>query len=150
MKKLIFIFVLISNFVFSQKITNEKQNTMELGAFSVSLKVKDIKKSLEFYEKLGFTYKAGNIDQNWIVLKNGNTVIGLFQGFIDGNTLTFNPGWDQKAQNLEEFTDVRKIQKDLKQKGIKLDREADEKTSGPEYIVLKDPDGNSILIDQHR
>lgn len=141
---------MISNFVFSQKITNEKQKTMDLGAFSVSLKVKDIKKSVEFYEKLGFTYKGGNIDQNWIVLKNGTTVIGLFQGFIDGNTLTFNPGWDQKAENLPEFTDVREIQKKLKEKGIKLDREADEKTQGPEFIVLKDPDGNPILIDQHR
>lgn len=150
MKKLIIIFVLISNFVFSQKITDKKQNTMELGAFSVSIKVKDIKKSVEFYEKLGFTYKGGNIDQNWIVLKNGNTVIGLFQGFIDGNTLTFNPGWDQKAENLPEFTDVREIQKKLKEKGVKLDREADEKTQGPEFIVLKDPDGNPILIDQHR
>lgn len=150
MKNLIIIFVLISSLVFSQKNSNQKENTMELGAFSVSLKVKDIKKSVEFYEKLGFTYKAGNIDQNWIVLKNGNTVIGLFQGFIDENTLTFNPGWDQKAQNLPEFTDVREIQKKLKEKDVKLDREADEKTTGPEYIVLKDPDGNSILIDQHR
>ncbi|MGB4447064.1 MAG: VOC family protein [Cloacibacterium sp.] len=123
---------------------------MELGAFSISLKVKDIKKSVEFYEKLGFTYKGGNIDQNWIVLKNGNTVIGLFQGFIEENTLTFNPGWDQQAQNLPEFTDVREIQKKLKAKDVKLDREADEKTSGPEYIILKDPDGNPILIDQHR
>ncbi|WP_213190663.1 VOC family protein [Cloacibacterium caeni] len=123
---------------------------MELGAFSISLKVKDIKKSVEFYEKLGFTYKAGNIDQNWIVLKNGNTVIGLFQGFIEENTLTFNPGWDQQAQNLPEFNDVREIQKKLKAKDVKLDREADEKTSGPEYIILKDPDGNPILIDQHR
>ncbi len=123
---------------------------MELGAFSISLKVKDIKKSVEFYEKLGFTYKGGNIDQNWIVLKNGNTVIGLFQGFIEENTLTFNPGWDQQAQNLPEFNDVREIQKKLKAKDVKLDREADEKTSGPEYIILKDPDGNPILIDQHR
>ena len=123
---------------------------MELGAFSISLKVKDIKKSVEFYEKLGFTYKAGNIDQNWIVLKNGNTVIGLFQGFIEENTLTFNPGWDQQAQNLPEFTDVREIQKKLREKGVKVDREANETTKGPEYIVLSDPDGNSILIDQHR
>ena len=150
MKNLIIIFVLFSSLVFSQKNSNQKENTMELGAFSVSLKVKDIKKSVEFSEKLGFTYKAGNIDQKWIVLKNGNTVIGLFQGFIDGNTLTFNPGWDKKAQNLPEFTDVREIQKKLKEKDVKLDREADEKTTGPEYIVLKDPDGNSILIDQHR
>ena len=150
MKKLLIFFVLISNLVFSQDKDSKKQHTMELGAFSVSLKVKDIKKSVEFYEKLGFTYKAGNIDQNWIVLKNGSTVIGLFQGFIEENTLTFNPGWDQQAQNLHEFTDVREIQKKLKAKDVKLDREADEKTTGPEYIILKDPDGNPILIDQHR
>ena len=123
---------------------------MELGAFSISLKVKDIKKSVEFYEKLGFTYKGGNIDQNWIVLKNGSTVIGLFQGFIEENTLTFNPGWDQSASEVNPFTDVREIQKKLKEKGMKIDREANETTKGPEYIVLTDPDGNSILIDQHR
>lgn len=123
---------------------------MELGAFSISLKVKDIKKSVEFYEKLGFTYKAGNIDQNWIVLKNGSTVIGLFQGYIEENTLTFNPGWDQSASEVNPFTDVREIQKKLKEKGVKVDREANETTKGPEYIVLTDPDGNSILIDQHR
>ena len=113
-------------------------------------KVKDIKKSVEFYEKLGFTYKGGNIDQNWIVLKNGNTVIGLFQGYIEENTLTFNPGWDQSASEVNPFTDVREIQKKLKEKGVKVDREANETTKGPEYIVLTDPDGNSILIDQHR
>ena len=123
---------------------------MELGAFSISLKVKDIKKSVEFYEKLGFTYKGGNIDQNWIVLKNGSTVIGLFQGYIEENTLTFNPGWDQSASEVNPFTDVREIQKKLKEKGVKVDREANENTKGPEYIVLTDPDGNSILIDQHR
>ena len=150
MKKLLILFVLISNLVFSQDKDSKKQNTMELGAFSISLKVKDIKKSVEFYEKLGFTYKGGNIDQNWIVLKNGNTVIGLFQGFIEENTLTFNPGWDQSASEVNPFTDVREIQKKLKEKGVKVDREANESTKGPEYIVLTDPDGNSILIDQHR
>lgn len=123
---------------------------MELGAFSVSLKVKDLKKSIEFYEKLGFTYKGGNADQNWIVLKNGNAVIGLFQGYIEENTLTFNPGWDQSAKEVNPFTDVREIQKNLKNEGVALDREADENTTGPEYIMLKDPDGNPILIDQHR
>lgn len=150
MKKILFSFLLLSQLVFAQENNTSNQKNMELGAFSISLKVKDIKKSVEFYEKLGFTYKGGNIDQNWIVLKNGNTVIGLFQGFIEENTLTFNPGWDQQAQNLPEFTDVREIQKKLKAKDVKLDREADEKTSGPEYIILKDPDGNPILIDQHR
>ena len=150
MKKLLIFFVLISNLVFSQDKDSKKQNTMELGAFSLSLKVKDIKKSVEFYEKLGFTYKGGNIDQNWIVLKNGSTVIGLFQGYLEENTLTFNPGWDQSASEVNPFTDVREIQKKLKAKDVKLDREADEKTTGPEYIILKDPDGNPILIDQHR
>lgn len=150
MKKILFSFLLLSQLAFAQENNISNQKNMELGAFSISLKVKDIKKSVEFYEKLGFTYKGGNIDQNWIVLKNGNTVIGLFQGFIEENTLTFNPGWDQQAQNLPEFTDVREIQKKLKEKGVKVDREANETTKGPEYIILTDPDGNSILIDQHR
>lgn len=150
MKKILFSFLLLSQLIFAQENNISNQKNMELGAFSISLKVKDIKKSVEFYEKLGFTYKAGNIDQNWIVLKNGSTVIGLFQGYIEENTLTFNPGWDQQAQNLPEFTDVREIQKKLKEKGVKVDREANETTKGPEYIVLTDPDGNSILIDQHR
>ena len=150
MKKILFSFLLISQLAFAQENNTSNQKNMELGAFSISLKVKDIKKSVEFYEKLGFTYKAGNIDQNWIVLKNGNTVIGLFQGFIEENTLTFNPGWDQSASEVNPFTDVREIQKKLKEKGVKVDREANETTKGPEYIVLTDPDGNSILIDQHR
>ena len=150
MKKILFSFLLLSQLAFAQEKNISNQKNMELGAFSISLKVKDIKKSVEFYEKLGFTYKAGNIDQNWIVLKNGNTVIGLFQGFIEENTLTFNPGWDQSASEVNPFTDVREIQKKLKEKGMKVDREANETTKGPEYIVLTDPDGNSILIDQHR
>ena len=150
MKKILFSFLLLSQLAFAQENNTSNQKNMELGAFSISLKVKDIKKSVEFYEKLGFTYKAGNIDQNWIVLKNGSSVIGLFQGFIEENTLTFNPGWDQSASEVNPFTDVREIQKKLKEKGVKVDREANETTKGPEYIVLTDPDGNSILIDQHR
>lgn len=150
MKIILFSFLLLSQLAFAQENNISNQKNMELGAFSISLKVKDIKKSVEFYEKLGFTYKGGNIDQNWIVLKNGNTVIGLFQGFIEENTLTFNPGWDQSASEVNPFTDVREIQKKLKEKGVKVDREANETTKGPEYIVLTDPDGNSILIDQHR
>ena len=150
MKKILFSFLLLSQLAFAQEKNISNQKNMELGAFSISLKVKDIKKSVEFYEKLGFTYKAGNIDQNWIVLKNGSSVIGLFQGFIEENTLTFNPGWDQSASEVNPFTDVREIQKKLKEKGMKVDREANETTKGPEYIVLTDPDGNSILIDQHR
>ena len=123
---------------------------MKLGAFSISLAVKDIHKSKEFYEKLGFVYKGGNIDQNWIVLKNETAVIGLFQGMFEDNIITFNPGWDGNAQNLEEFDDVRSIQTNLKSSGISLTREAGETTTGPEYITLTDPDGNNILIDQHR
>lgn len=123
---------------------------MKLGAFSISLSVKDIHKSKEFYEKLGFTYKAGNLDENWIVLKNENAVIGLFQGMFQDNIITFNPGWDGDAQNLEDFDDVRSIQKRLKTDGITLTKEADESTTGPEHITLTDPDGNNILIDQHR
>ncbi|WP_447950709.1 VOC family protein [Chryseobacterium koreense] len=150
MNRIVVVLLMFSAFSYAQNSETPKSNHLELGAFSMSLKVKDIKKSVEFYQKLGFTYKNGNIDQKWMVLKNGNTVIGLFEGFIEGNTLTFNPGWDQNAKNLEQFTDVREIQKNLKSENVKLDREADEKTKGPEYLLLKDPDGNSILIDQHR
>jgi catechol 2,3-dioxygenase-like lactoylglutathione lyase family enzyme len=123
---------------------------MKLGAFSISLNVKDIHKSKAFYEKLGFTHKGGDIEQNWIILKNGDAVIGLFQNMFEGNILTFNPGWDGNAENLDAFDDVRIIQKNLKEKGVALTKEADETTEGPEYITLIDPDGNSILIDQHR
>ena len=123
---------------------------MKLGAFSISLAVKDIHKSKEFYENLGFTYKGGNIDKNWIVLKNENAVIGLFQGMFEDNIITFNPGWDGNAQSIENFDDVRNIQAHLKKAGISLTREANEATTGPEYITLTDPDGNNILIDQHR
>jgi lactoylglutathione lyase len=123
---------------------------MEIGAFSVSLNVKDIHRSKEFYENLGFKALGGDINQNWLILKNEHTVIGLFQGMFEKNILTFNPGWDNNAENLEEFTDVRELQKELKEKGIKLIQEADESTEGPAYITMEDPDGNSILIDQHR
>ncbi len=123
---------------------------MKLGAFSISLAVKDIHKSKDFYEKLGFTYKGGNIEQNWIVLKNENAVIGLFQGMFEENIITFNPGWDGNAQNLEEFDDVRLIQEHLQNAKIKLTSEADSQSEGPAYITLTDPDGNNILIDQHR
>jgi predicted enzyme related to lactoylglutathione lyase len=132
------------------KTNLEKEKNMELGAFSISLAVKDIHQSKEFYEKLGFTFKGGNIDQNWIILKNGNAVIGLFQGMFEDNIITFNPGWDGDAQNLSEFDDVRSIQEELKSRGITLTKEADKTTTGPEYITLTDPDGNNILIDQHR
>ncbi|QUG42789.1 VOC family protein [Psychrobacillus sp. INOP01] len=123
---------------------------MKLGAFSVSLNVKDINASKDFYEKLGFQSFGGEINQNWLIMKNGDTIIGLFQGMFEKNILTFNPGWNSNAENLESFTDVRELQKQLKQSGIKLQTEADETTEGPAHFTLEDPDGNQILIDQHR
>lgn len=123
---------------------------MDLGAFSVSLNVRDIQQSYEFYKKLGFEQMGGNIDQKWLILRNGSTVLGLFQGMFEKNILTFNPGWDQNAANLENFQDVREIQKLLKSAGLSFDKEADETTSGPEHFILQDPDGNLIMFDQHR
>jgi catechol 2,3-dioxygenase-like lactoylglutathione lyase family enzyme len=122
---------------------------MNLGAFSVSLAVKDIQASKAFYEKLGFASFGGEIEQNWLILKNGDHVIGLFQGMFDKNILTFNPGWDQNAKGVERFTDVREIQKKLKAQGVKFATEADERTKGPASFVVTDPDGNPILFDQH-
>ena len=123
---------------------------MNLGAFSVSLNVKDIHLSKSFYEKLGFQAFGGDISQNWLIMKNENCVIGLFQGMFEKNILTFNPGWNQNAENLETFTDIRDIQKQLKAEGIKMLTEADETTDGPAHLVIEDPDGNQILLDQHR
>jgi lactoylglutathione lyase len=123
---------------------------MKLGAFSVSLAVKDIRVSREFYLKLGFEEFGGNVEENWLMLKNGDAVIGLFQGMFEKNIITFNPGWNQAAENLPEFDDVREIQKHLKSAGLVLGEEADEGGSGPAYFSLTDPDGNSILVDQHR
>ncbi|MGI9550507.1 MAG: VOC family protein [Aurantibacter sp.] len=122
---------------------------MKLGAFSISLAVKDLQVSKDFYEKLGFTVFAGGMEMNYLIMKNEDSLVGLFQGMFENNILTFNPGWDQSAKTLESFDDVRDIQKSLKNHGINLDREADESTSGPGSIVLMDPDGNAILIDQH-
>ena len=122
---------------------------MELGAFSVSLAVKDIEASREFYEKFGFTAFAGDASQNWLMLRNGSHVIGLFQGMFERNILTFNPGWDQNAEALEAFTDVRDLQRQLKAQGVELMNEADESTTGPGSFVAVDPDGNPILVDQH-
>ena len=122
---------------------------MELGAFSVSLTVKDLAASKDFYEKLGFQVFGGEPEQNWLIMKNGDHVIGLFQGMFEKNILTFNPGWDQETNTLESFTDVRELQRQLKAAGIKLEDEADESTTGPANIILVDPDGNPILIDQH-
>ena len=143
------LFLLFSTLIFSQQKMDTKK-PLVLGVFSVSLKVKDLAKSKEFYEKLGFSSMGGDVKQNYLIMKNGSTLIGLFQGFIDENVLTFNPGWDENAKEVNPFTDVRDIQKSLKKDQIKLDREASETTKGPEYIMLQDPDGNKILIDQHR
>ena len=122
---------------------------MKLGAFSVSLAVKDIHKSKAFYEKLGFTAFAGEIEKNYLIMKNGNALVGLFQDMFDKNILTFNPGWDESANKLEDFTDVRDIQKHIKSYQIPLITEADESSSGPASFVILDPDGNPVLIDQH-
>lgn len=122
---------------------------MKLGAFSISLTVRDLSISKEFYEKLGFTVFAGDFKMNYFIMKNGNALVGLFQGMFEDNILTFNPGWDENAKVLDTFDDVRKIQADLKSKNLRLLTEADEQTTGPANIILTDPDGNTILIDQH-
>ena len=120
-----------------------------LGAFSLSLAVKDLAASRAFYEKLGFATVFGNADQNWLILRNGTMTIGLFQGMFDRNILTFNPGWDTEARPVADFTDVREPQRRLKRQGLTLTREADETGTGPASLTLLDPDGNSILLDQH-
>ena len=122
---------------------------MELGAFSISLAVKDIAASKAFYEKFGFKVSGGDISQNWLILKNGDHVIGLFQGMFEKNILTFNPGWNQNAQKLDSFTDVRELQRQLKAQGVEMMSEADERSTGPASFIAVDPDGNPILVDQH-
>jgi predicted lactoylglutathione lyase len=122
---------------------------MELGAFSVSLAVADLEASKSFYEKLGFAPFAGDASQNWLIMKSGTTVIGLFEGMFERNTLTFNPGWDSNAQNLDSHTDVRELQRQLKAQGVELQAEADETTTGPASFMVIDPDGNPVLVDQH-
>ena len=122
---------------------------MDLGAFSISLAVKDIGASKEFYERLGFEVFGGDASQNWLVMKNGDKVIGLFQGMFEKNTLTFNPGWDSNARELDTYTDVRELQRRLKEQGVEIISEADESTSGPASFIAVDPDGNPILVDQH-
>lgn len=123
---------------------------MDLGAFSVSLAVKDLRASQAFYEQFGFKFFAGEPSQNWVILKNGDHVIGLFQGMFEKNILTFNPGWDQNANPVPSFTDVRELQRQLKARGVALMQEADERTTGPGSFIAVDPDGNPILVDQHR
>jgi len=123
---------------------------MQLGAFSISLNVKDLEKSREFYRSLGFSEMGGDAEHGYLIMKNGRTLIGLFNGMFDDNILTFNPGWDQDANELAEFDDVRTIQKQLMNSGLKLEATCDVSTEGPAHISLIDPDGNKILIDQHR
>ena len=130
-------------------IINQYHTIMELGAFSISLSVKDITVSKAFYENLGFTVFAGDLEKNYLIMKNGKALVGLFQGMFENNILTFNPGWDENAKTLDTFTDVRQIQQHLKSKNIALQSEADETTPGPASLVVTDPDGNTILIDQH-
>jgi lactoylglutathione lyase len=122
---------------------------MDLGAFSISLAVKSIEASRSFYEKFGFTVFAGDAAQNWLILKNGDHAIGLFQGMFEKNILTFNPGWDSNAQKLASFTDIRDLQRQLKAQGVLLQQEADEDTTGPAGFIAVDPDGSPILVDQH-
>lgn len=122
---------------------------MQLGAFSISLTVKDIEASAAFYEKLGFSKHGGDITQNWLILKNGEAVVGLFQGMFEKNALTFNPGWNQDAQALDSYTDVRDLQRQLKAQGTQFVSEADEETTGPASFIVLDPDGNPIIVDQH-
>lgn len=128
----------------------KEEQSMKLGAFSISLSVKDIKASKKFYEALGFSVLGGGLDQNYLIMKNENSLIGLFQGMFEGNILTFNPGWDENGKNIEAFDDVREIQRRLKEKGISVENEADENTTGPASFMITDPDGNVIYIDQHR
>lgn len=126
-----------------------EKRTMEFGNFSISLNVKDIKASKAFYEKLDFKQVGGAIEQNWVVLQNGNAKIGLFQGMFERNLMTFNPGWTQDKQTLTDFQDVRELQRSLKARGLKMTVEADETTQGPAHFVITDPDGNPLLFDQH-
>jgi predicted lactoylglutathione lyase len=122
---------------------------MKLGAFSVSLNVKDLNASKEFYETLGFSVFAGGFQQNYLIMKNGNALIGLFHGMFQSTILTFNPGWDENAKTMENYDDVRAIQRELKSKGLQLMSEADESTTDPASLMVLDPDGNVILLDQH-
>jgi catechol 2,3-dioxygenase-like lactoylglutathione lyase family enzyme len=123
---------------------------MRLGAFSISLAVQDLAASRAFYEKLGFKVFGGDQTQNWLILKNGDAVVGLFQGMFERNTLTFNPGWGSSAQPLDDFTDVRDLQRRLREQGLEFVTEADDAGSGPGSFIVLDPDGNPVLVDQHR
>jgi predicted enzyme related to lactoylglutathione lyase len=142
-------YIIINILIIISKDFKLKESIMELGAFSISLAVKDLTRSKVFYEKLGFTVFDGDIAENWLIMKNGNHVIGLFQGMFDKNILTFNPGWDQDANQLASFTDIRDLQDELKAQGVTMTSEVEPNTSGPGSFMLLDPDGNPILFDQH-
>jgi len=133
----------------TKELITKNLSDMKLGAFSISLAVKDIEASKQFYESLGFAVFAGDMESNYLIMKNGDALVGLFQGMFENNILTFNPGWDENATKLEAFDDVREIQKHLKQQGISLVKEADEEGSGPDSFIVTDPDGNTVLVDQH-
>lgn len=155
MKTLVVLGLLASfglGFVVNEQLSTDKneEKPLTLGAFSVSLNVKDLKKAKAFYETLGFKQSGGDEAQNYVIMKNGHTLIGLFQGYFEGNLLTFNPGWDENKKELKKFDDVRKIQKHLKENNIQLIMEASDTATGPAYIMFQDPDNNMILIDQHR
>ncbi len=148
---------IVVNSVFAQnnnseklEAKKEKPHDLILGAFSMSLNVKNLEKSKAFYEKLGFKQMGGSMEQRYVILKNGTTIIGLFEGFFEGNMLTFNPGWDENAKPMKKWDDVRIIQKKLKETGEMLTTEASDTTTGPAFITLQDPDGNVLLFDQHR
>ena len=132
------------------ELSDKKVEDLKLGAFSISLNVKDLNVSKEFYEKLGFNVLGGKIEHNYLIMKNENAIVGLFQGFFEGNILTFNPGWDENGQNIDVFNDIREIQEHVKAGGIVIDNEIDPKTSGPASFIITDPDNNTIYFDQHR
>lgn len=134
----------------TNNINSTKESSMKLGAFSISLSVKDLNKSKIFYEDFGFEISGGSLEKNYLIMKNENSLIGLFQGMFEGNILTFNPGWDENSNEISQFDDIREIQKSLKNKAIKFENEADENTTGPASFMVKDPDGNLIMVDQHR
>ena len=147
---ILLIYLVLVSFSTTNNIHKLNSNKMQLGAFSSSLSVKDLKTSKQFYENLGFKQLAGSMEQNYVIMKNGNALIGLFQGMFQGNILTFNPGWDESGKNTENFDDVRLIQKHLLNNGIQIENKIDEDSEGPASFMITDPDGNVILIDQHR
>lgn len=140
----------IENVISLNRILTNNDEIMKLGAFSISLSVKNIETSKQIYENLGFTILAGDLEKKYLIMKNENALIGLFQGMFENNILSFNPGWDENGNNIEAFNDIREIQSYLKNKGIKIDNEIDPKTIGPASLMITDPDGNVILFDQHR